>query len=171
MCFMLFCLARPWRWRRYVPPRRRWTFNRLHGVISQKIAVFVLPRTRFFKISTSESLNVVYLSAILGFTWAACMELHWQWYVAVTQLTLWRLDWVITSSPYCIFFNIVAASSKLIWVTRNFLLRQPCQYIRLPSVRSWYLVHNYGIVPSGIQNHFCLNNIGCNFLKNWINQS
>jgi hypothetical protein len=28
---------RPWRWRRYVPPKRRLTFNGLHGVTSQKI--------------------------------------------------------------------------------------------------------------------------------------
>jgi hypothetical protein len=27
----------PWRWRRYVPPKRRLTFNGLHGVISQKV--------------------------------------------------------------------------------------------------------------------------------------
>jgi hypothetical protein len=26
----------PWRWRRYVPPKRRLTFSELHGVISQK---------------------------------------------------------------------------------------------------------------------------------------
>jgi hypothetical protein len=30
-------LIRPWRWRRYVPPKRRLTFTRLHGVISQKV--------------------------------------------------------------------------------------------------------------------------------------
>jgi hypothetical protein len=34
----LFC--RPWRWRRYVPPKRRLTLNGLHGVISQKVALF-----------------------------------------------------------------------------------------------------------------------------------
>jgi hypothetical protein len=42
-CFLLSCrfLARlilgPWRWRRQVPPKRRLTFNGLHGVISKKI--------------------------------------------------------------------------------------------------------------------------------------
>jgi hypothetical protein len=30
----------PWRWRRYVPPKRRLTLNRLHGVISQKMVLF-----------------------------------------------------------------------------------------------------------------------------------
>jgi hypothetical protein len=32
-------IFRPWRWRRYVPPKRRLNFNGLHGVISQKIAL------------------------------------------------------------------------------------------------------------------------------------
>jgi hypothetical protein len=33
-------ISRPWRWRRYVPPKRRFALNGLHGVISQKIVVF-----------------------------------------------------------------------------------------------------------------------------------
>jgi hypothetical protein len=32
---------RPWRWRRYVPPRLRLTLNGLHGVISQKLVFFM----------------------------------------------------------------------------------------------------------------------------------
>jgi hypothetical protein len=31
----------PWRWRRYVPPKRQLTFNWLQGVISQTIVLFV----------------------------------------------------------------------------------------------------------------------------------
>jgi hypothetical protein len=37
--FLLNSFLRPWRWRRYVPPKRRVTLNGLHGVISQTIAV------------------------------------------------------------------------------------------------------------------------------------
>jgi hypothetical protein len=33
-------IFRPWRWRRYVPPRCQLTFNGLHGVISQNMALF-----------------------------------------------------------------------------------------------------------------------------------
>jgi hypothetical protein len=33
---------RPWRWRRYVPPKRRLKLNRLHSVISQKIILFTI---------------------------------------------------------------------------------------------------------------------------------
>jgi hypothetical protein len=34
-------LVLPWRWRRYARPNRRLTFNGLHGVISQKIVLFI----------------------------------------------------------------------------------------------------------------------------------
>jgi hypothetical protein len=33
-------LILPWRWRRYVPPKRWLTFNGLHGIISQKTVLF-----------------------------------------------------------------------------------------------------------------------------------
>jgi hypothetical protein len=37
--FMLKLFFRPWKWRRYVPPKRRLQFNRLHGVTSIYINV------------------------------------------------------------------------------------------------------------------------------------
>jgi hypothetical protein len=33
--------GRPWKWRRYVPPKRRLQLNRLHGVTSQKMTLFI----------------------------------------------------------------------------------------------------------------------------------
>jgi hypothetical protein len=38
--FLAWLIFRPWRWRRYVPPKRPLTLNRLHGVISQKMVLF-----------------------------------------------------------------------------------------------------------------------------------
>jgi hypothetical protein len=38
--FLCRLILRPWRWRRYVPPKRRLTFNGLH-IISQKIVRFI----------------------------------------------------------------------------------------------------------------------------------
>jgi hypothetical protein len=35
-----------WRWRRYVPLKRQLTFNGLHGVISQKIVLFITTAVR-----------------------------------------------------------------------------------------------------------------------------
>jgi hypothetical protein len=37
---MIFWDITPCRWRRYVPPKSRLTFNGLHGVISQKMVFF-----------------------------------------------------------------------------------------------------------------------------------
>jgi hypothetical protein len=34
-------ILRPWRWSRHVPPKRRLIFNRLCGVLSQKIELFI----------------------------------------------------------------------------------------------------------------------------------
>jgi hypothetical protein len=39
-------ILRSWRWRRYVPPKRRLTFNGLHGIISQKIVLFITTAVR-----------------------------------------------------------------------------------------------------------------------------
>jgi hypothetical protein len=40
--FLAPLILRDWWWRRYDPPKRRLTFNRLHGVISQDAALHVL---------------------------------------------------------------------------------------------------------------------------------
>jgi hypothetical protein len=39
-------ILRPWRWSRYVPPKRRSTFNGLHGVISQETVLFITTAMR-----------------------------------------------------------------------------------------------------------------------------
>jgi hypothetical protein len=41
--FLLKLFLRPRRWWRYVPPKRRLHLNRLHGVISQKMILFIIP--------------------------------------------------------------------------------------------------------------------------------
>jgi hypothetical protein len=38
--FLARLIPQTWRWRRYVPPKRRLTSNGLHDVISQKIVLF-----------------------------------------------------------------------------------------------------------------------------------
>jgi hypothetical protein len=40
--FLLKLFLRPWKWRRYVPPKLRLQLNRLHVVISQKTIVSIL---------------------------------------------------------------------------------------------------------------------------------
>jgi hypothetical protein len=39
--FLAGLILRPWRWRQYVPLKHWLTFNGLHGVISQKIVLFI----------------------------------------------------------------------------------------------------------------------------------
>jgi hypothetical protein len=43
---LAWLILRPWRWRRYVPPKRRLNFNGLHGVISQNIVVLITTAVR-----------------------------------------------------------------------------------------------------------------------------
>jgi hypothetical protein len=39
--FLAWLILRPWRWRQHVPPKHRLAFSRLHGVISNKIELFM----------------------------------------------------------------------------------------------------------------------------------
>jgi hypothetical protein len=39
-------ILRPWRWRRHVPPKRRLTFNGLHGAVSLKSVLFIITAVR-----------------------------------------------------------------------------------------------------------------------------
>jgi hypothetical protein len=47
-CHLLSCWyiawlsLQPWRWWQYIPSKRRLTFNGLHGIISQKIVLFII---------------------------------------------------------------------------------------------------------------------------------
>jgi hypothetical protein len=53
--FLLNLFLRPWRWRRYVPPKRRLTLNGLHGVISQKTIFFITTAVK-----TSDPMTCLY---------------------------------------------------------------------------------------------------------------
>jgi hypothetical protein len=37
--FLARLILRPWRWRPYVRPKRRWAFNGRHGIVSQRISI------------------------------------------------------------------------------------------------------------------------------------
>jgi hypothetical protein len=57
--FLARLIPRPWRWRRYFPPKRRLTYNGLHGVISLKIALFITTAVITYN-PTKSSLLVVW---------------------------------------------------------------------------------------------------------------
>jgi hypothetical protein len=44
--FLSWLILRTWRWGRHVSPKRRLAFNGLHGVISQKIVLFIATALR-----------------------------------------------------------------------------------------------------------------------------
>jgi hypothetical protein len=50
--FLLNLFLRPWRWRRYVPPKRRLKLDGLHGVISQKMILFVCHNIKFCQLNS-----------------------------------------------------------------------------------------------------------------------
>jgi hypothetical protein len=39
--FLTRIILRPWRWKRYIPPKRKFTFNGLNSLICQKIVLFI----------------------------------------------------------------------------------------------------------------------------------
>jgi hypothetical protein len=59
MLFLAWLILRLWRRGRHIPPKNWLTFNGLHGVISQKIQLFVTTATRT---SDAITLNVACLS-------------------------------------------------------------------------------------------------------------
>jgi hypothetical protein len=69
----LVCLTilRPWRWRRYVPPKRRVQLYGLHSVISQKIILFTNYLT---SIKATDTWSLVFkLNFEVMLPWARCM--------------------------------------------------------------------------------------------------
>jgi hypothetical protein len=46
--FLARLTLRPCKWRRHVPPKRRLTYNGLHGVISQKMELFITIVVEFY---------------------------------------------------------------------------------------------------------------------------
>jgi hypothetical protein len=59
---LLNIFLRPWRWRRYVPPKRRLKLNGLHGAISQKMILFI---TTAVKTSNPTKSDIVDMPVLL----------------------------------------------------------------------------------------------------------
>jgi hypothetical protein len=57
----------PWRWRRYVPPERQLTFNRLHSIISQKTVLLITTAVRTSNPTYHRTLYY-YLNIFIDFT-------------------------------------------------------------------------------------------------------
>jgi hypothetical protein len=97
-----------WKWRQYVPPKRRQNFTKLYGVTAKKIVKFILSATR-----TSFIINTFFIS--VRYLERSCTADRWA-PLAVS------LDTVITEEhlgPSCIIY------SKTLW---------PCSWVASPVI-------------------------------------
>jgi hypothetical protein len=58
--YLLKLFLQPWRWRRYVSPKRLLQLNRLHGVTSQKMILFI----NLFLISSLNTIFMMFMSSV-----------------------------------------------------------------------------------------------------------
>jgi hypothetical protein len=58
--FLLNLFLRPWRWRRYVPPKRRLTLNGLYGVVCQKMILFITTAVKTSNPTEEHKIGVIY---------------------------------------------------------------------------------------------------------------
>jgi hypothetical protein len=87
-CFLACHILRPRRWRWYVRPKHQLTFNRLHGVISQKIRLIISiycnrnteinKQTRHLRILSIYFRQSKPLKVIIQFCWF-CFKIHIGW--------------------------------------------------------------------------------------------
>jgi hypothetical protein len=70
---LLNLFIRPWRWRRYVLPKRRLKLNKLHGVISQKMTLFITTAVK-----TSNLTNFLLMGSCASLK--LYKEMDHQWY-------------------------------------------------------------------------------------------
>jgi hypothetical protein len=73
--FLAWLILRSWICRRYFPPKRRLTFNGLHGVISQKIVVLLTINSICKGISID--LVIIFVSCRFPLQYT-CLRLHWK---------------------------------------------------------------------------------------------
>jgi hypothetical protein len=93
--FLARLIFRPWRWWRYVPPKRRLTFNGLHGVISQKIVLFITP---LWEPQILQNKNRLLSACVINL----CFKMS-RWYQASVILTKWLLVQSVPVSHSCKF--------------------------------------------------------------------
>jgi hypothetical protein len=74
--------GRPWRWRRYIPPKRRFT-QELHGATSQKTAFFIVTSMKTSNLSYTVIIDHYYHSSYCCYCW----------FVADTVTQTIRIGW------------------------------------------------------------------------------
>jgi hypothetical protein len=112
---------RLWRWRNYIPPKRRWSFIELHGVTSPKIVHFIATTVRI----SNPKLGFFLISAI---RWR-CVQFH----ASAALSPLWPLDrhlgWIKSLSGRSVEDKYLTAS----WIL-NSVMAMPTE---LKSIIFW----------------------------------
>jgi hypothetical protein len=112
-CLFVLCRHsfRPWRWRKYLPPKHRWTSVRLHGTTSLNIPI----PTSFLR--------------VYSVSWDACLVLH-----------LWNTQWPLPSMSL-IYTNVsLIHLFPSIKQTQHFILKCRLQsHLKLISLKSHFL--------------------------------
>jgi hypothetical protein len=83
-------LIRPWRWRRYIPPKHCLTFNGLHGVISQKMVPLWGPHALRSMCTSSSARKPVFCAIIcdLVFNFAVLLKVNFRARVSIHVQTV-----------------------------------------------------------------------------------
>jgi hypothetical protein len=91
VCWYLARLIWPWRWKRYIPPNRRLTFNGLHGVISRPPLWEPKISHKWMTIFASSDWQRTGEAIHVGPSTDASWQLNWQLQLVYRQLpsSLW----------------------------------------------------------------------------------
>jgi hypothetical protein len=106
--FLLKLFLRPWRWRRYFPPKRRLQLNRLHGVTSQKMILFI---TDAVKTSNPKYIQWFHISyAICKLKWILVKGTILICYILCLLQGYWYLCQIL------IQFHILLRMLRILWI-------------------------------------------------------
>jgi hypothetical protein len=131
--FLAWFILRPWRRRRHVPPKRRLTFNGLHGVISQKIELFLTTAVR-----TANDTRNIFITWITQEDYVKYFYGTQNFMNAFTKALHWALSW---SRPP---FDILLSSNLRPCIWRSFFpsgFLSEILYKFLILVRATYLAY------------------------------
>jgi hypothetical protein len=112
--FLVWLVFRPWRWRRCVPPKRQFIFNGLHGVISQKIVLFITTA-----VNTLE--NCYCRTGTKIRSWAPDGAWHQDWLANWSSVVTWLRFWLFKESKKWQYLcesceNLTDLAKRVTWV-------------------------------------------------------
>jgi hypothetical protein len=96
VCCHLLTLTRiflPWRWRRYLPPKRQFNLKDIHGATSRKTAFFICI---FVRLKINDDLEMWFISHVLHFTFSV-----WFYFYSLTHSLTHGAEHFLRSRQLC----------------------------------------------------------------------